>query len=92
MNKAELVEYVAFEANLSKTEAARALDAMIQGVTNTLGAGGTVALTGFGAFSVAKRSARVARNPQTGESLPVAATVAPKFKPGSGLKAAVRAL
>lgn len=89
MNKQELVAHIADEVGLSKAEAERALNAVIGGVTKTLAAGGTVALTGFGAFSVTKRAARVSRNPQTGEAIQVPESLAPKFKPGSNLKAAV---
>ncbi|EHP39404.1 DNA-binding protein hu-beta, transcriptional regulator subunit beta [Cupriavidus basilensis OR16] len=89
MNKQDLIAHVADEAKLSKSEAERALNAVISGVTTTLAAGGTVALTGFGAFSVTKRAARVSRNPQNGEAIQVPESLAPKFKPGSNLKAAV---
>ncbi|UXC35138.1 HU family DNA-binding protein [Cupriavidus gilardii] len=89
MNKADLIAHIANEANLSKSEAERALNAIISGVTNTLAVGGTVAITGFGAFTVVDRAARVSRNPKTGESIDVPASRMPKFKPGSNLKAAV---
>ncbi|XQM34234.1 DNA-binding protein HU [Cupriavidus sp. H19C3] len=89
MNKQELVAHIADEIGLSKSEAERTLNAVISGITKTLANGGTVALTGFGAFSVVRRAGRVARNPKTGEELTIPATRAPKFKPGSNLKAAV---
>lgn len=89
MNKIELVAHVANEAKLTKADAERALNAVISGVTKTLAGGGTVALTGFGAFAVVDRAARVARNPQTGEEVQIPASRAPKFKAGSALKAAV---
>lgn len=89
MNKTDLIAHIANEAKLNKGEAERALNAVISGVTSTLAAGGTVAITGFGAFAVTKRAARVSRNPKTGESIQVPASRAPKFKPGSNLKAAV---
>lgn len=89
MNKADLIAHIATEAKLSKIDAERALNAVISGVTNTLAAGGTVAITGFGAFAVVDRAPRVSRNPKTGETIAVPATRVPKFKVGSNLKAAV---
>ncbi|SOZ12061.1 HU family DNA-binding protein [Cupriavidus taiwanensis] len=89
MNKTDLIAHIANEAKLNKSEAERALNAVIDGVTKTLAAGGTVAITGFGAFAVTNRAARVSRNPKTGEAVQVPASRAPKFKPGSNLKAAV---
>lgn len=89
MNKADLIAHITTEAKLSKSDAERALNAVISGVTNTLADGGTVAITGFGAFAAVERAARVSRNPKTGETIAVPATRVPKFKPGSNLKAAV---
>ncbi len=90
MNKQDLIAHIATEAKLNKSEAERALNAVIGGVTKALATGGTVAITGFGAFAVANRAARVSRNPQTGEEVQVPAARVPRFKPGSNLKAAVR--
>ncbi|WP_404991350.1 HU family DNA-binding protein [Cupriavidus pauculus] len=89
MNKQELVAHVASEVGLSKAEAERALNAVIGGVTQTLAKGGTVAITGFGAFCVVTRAARGARNPRTGEDIRIPEARVPKFKPGSNLKAVV---
>jgi DNA-binding protein HU-beta len=90
MNKAELIGYVADTAGLSKTAASDAVEAVIGGITSTLASGDSVSLVGFGTFSVADRAARTARNPRTGEAIQVAASKAPKFKPGKALKDAVK--
>lgn len=90
MNKSELVNHVAEAADLSKTAAASAVDAVIGGISNTLSNGGSVSLVGFGAFSVSHRAARTARNPRTGETINVGPSKAPKFKPGKALKDAVK--
>ncbi len=89
MNKAELIDMVADNADLSKAAAARAVDAVFDGITESLQGGDTVTLVGFGTFSVSARSARTGRNPRTGESITIAASKAPKFKAGKGLKDAV---
>ncbi len=90
MTKAELVAKIAEESGISKVSAEKALGSFIKAVTNTLKKGGKVALTGFGTFSVAKRKARVGRNPQTGKEIKIPATRVPKFKPGKALKDAVK--
>jgi DNA-binding protein HU-beta len=89
MNKAELIEAVAAQTSLEKTEAARAVDAVFDAITNALQAGDTVALVGFGTFSVKARAARSGRNPRTGEPLEIAATKVPSFKAGKVLRDAV---
>ncbi len=89
MNKTELIEYMAKDADLSKAAAARALDAMIDGVRKTLKKGGTVSLVGFGTFAVGKRAARTGRNPQTGATIKIKAAKVPKFRAGKGLKDAI---
>jgi len=89
VNKAELVETVAQSADLSKASAARALDAMLEGISNALKGGDQVALVGFGTFQVKQRSARTGRNPQTGAPIEIAAANVPGFKPGKALKDAV---
>ncbi|GHA77816.1 DNA-binding protein HU-beta [Formosimonas limnophila] len=89
MNKSELVDFIAAEAEISKAAAGRALDAVTTAVKKTLKKGGTVTLVGFGTFSVGKRAARVGRNPQTGAEIKIKAAKVPKFKPGKGLKDAV---
>ncbi|MDQ6969507.1 MAG: HU family DNA-binding protein [Mariprofundus sp.] len=90
MNKADLINYVAENAGLSKISAADAVEAVLSGITSTLANGDSVSLVGFGTFSVADRAARTARNPRTGEAIQVAASKAPKFKPGKALKDAVK--
>jgi len=90
MNKADLINHVADSAGLSKTAAGDAVEAVLSGITDTLSNGDSVSLVGFGTFSVADRAARTARNPRTGEAIQVAASRAPKFKPGKALKDAVR--
>ena len=89
MNKSDLVEAIAASAQLSKADAARAVDGFISAVTNALKAGDTVALVGFGSFSVKQRAARKGRNPKTGEVIEIAASQVPEFKAGKGLKDAV---
>ena len=86
MTKAELVEFIAENADLTKAEAARALEAMVEGVTEGLKKTGKVTLVGFGTFSAKKREAHMGRNPQTGESVEIAARVVPSFKAGNKLK------
>jgi len=90
MNKAELVSHVATEANIGKTEAVAAVEAVLSGVTEALAKGEAVSLVGFGTFSVAERAARTARNPRTGDPIEVAASKSPKFKAGKSLKDAVK--
>ncbi|MBP6241768.1 MAG: HU family DNA-binding protein [Hydromonas sp.] len=89
MNKSELVDFIAGEAEISKAAAGRALDAVTTAVKKTLKKGGTVTLVGFGTFSVGKRAARIGRNPQTGAEIKIKAAKVPKFRPGKALKEAV---
>ena len=89
MNKSELADAVAAAADLSKADGARALDAVIDSITNTLKSGDTVSLVGFGTFQVKQRNARQGRNPRTGETIQIAASKVPSFKAGKGLKDAV---
>lgn len=89
MTKANLVDYIAENADLTKADAARALDAVLAGVTNGLKKEGKVTLVGFGTFSAKKRAARTGRNPQTGEEVKIAARVVPSFKAGNKLKDAL---
>jgi len=89
MNKSELINHVAASATLSKADAAAATEAVLSGITGALESGDSVAIVGFGTFSVTDRAARTARNPRTGESIDVPASKAPKFKAGKGLKDAV---
>ena len=89
MNKSELIERMASDADISKAAAERALESFTTSVQSTLKKGGTVALVGFGSWSVTKRAARTGRNPKTGEPLKIAARKAPKFSPGKALKDAL---
>jgi len=89
MTKAELVDFIAEKADLTKADAGRALDAMVEGVTTGLKKEGKVTLVGFGTFTAKKREARTGRNPQTGETVEIAARVVPGFKAGNKLKDAL---
>ena len=89
MTKAELVEFIAENADLTKADASRALDAVIEGITEGLKKSGKVTLVGFGTFAISKRAARVGRNPQTGAEVQIAARNAVTFKAGAALKDAV---
>ena len=89
MTKACLVEYIAENAGLTKADAPRALEAMLEGVTKGLKEEGKVTLVGFGTFTAKEREARTGRNPQTGEEVQIAARVVPGFKAGNKLKDAL---
>ena len=89
MNKSQLAEAAAERAGLSKGEATKALDAVLDSITSALQSGEKVSLTGFGTFEVRDRAARTARNPQTGQEMQVAASKAPAFKAGKGFKDAI---
>ncbi|MBI5334568.1 MAG: HU family DNA-binding protein [Burkholderiales bacterium] len=89
MNKSELIEHIAKQADISKAAAARALDAVIGGVKVTLKKGGSVSLVGFGTFAVTKRAARTGRNPRTGDPVKIKSAKIPKFRPGKALKDAL---
>jgi DNA-binding protein HU-beta len=89
MNKTQLVEAVAKEARLSKTDAASAVDALVDTVQKSLKKGDDVSITGFGKFSVTRRGARTGRNPATGEQIKIKASKTPKFSPGATLRHAV---
>lgn len=86
MNKSELIDAIAAQADISKASAGRALDAAVEAVTNELKQGGQVSLVGFGTFSVKDRAARTGRNPQTGETIQIKAAKIPSFKAGKALK------
>ena len=89
MNKTELIEAVADAADLSKADAGRAVDAVIDTITGSLKGGDQVTLIGFGTFLVRARAARTGRNPQTGATIQIKAANAPSFKAGKALKDAV---
>lgn len=90
MNKSELVEQIAQRSGLSKDQAGEALGATIAAIEDSLAAGEEIAITGFGKFSIAHRSAREGVNPATGERIQIAASKAPRFSPGAKLKDAVK--
>ena len=89
MNKSELIDHMAIQADISKAAATRALEAMIGGVRSTLKKNGSVSIVGFGTFAVTKRAARSGRNPRTGATIKIKAAKVPKFRPGKGLKDAL---
>jgi DNA-binding protein HU-beta len=89
VNKAELIEHIASQADISKSQAGRVLDATIGAIKNTLRKGGAVSLVGFGTFAVGKRAARTGRNPRTGAAVKIKAAKVPKFRPGKALKDAL---
>jgi DNA-binding protein HU-beta len=89
MNKSELIEAIADHADLTKADAGRALDAVINIITHALKKGDSVALVGFGTFSVKERAARTGRNPQNGKEIQIAASKVPHFSVGKTLKDAV---
>ncbi len=90
MNKAQLIDSIAKEANLTKIDARKALDSFVSVTSKSLKKGDRVALVGFGSFSIAKRSARLGRNPQTGKEIKIPAKKVVKFKAGSDLATKVR--
>ena len=90
MTKADLVNAMAEKAELSKTDAEKALKAFTDAVAEALKAGEKVALVGFGTFSVSERAARTGQNPQTGAKIEIPAAKVPKFKAGKALKDAVQ--
>ena len=89
MNKNDLVATVASQADLSKTDAATAVDCVFDAITDSLKAGTEVRLVGLGTFSVARRKASEGRNPRTGEKIQIPASNQPKFKAGKALKESV---
>ncbi|MGM0520684.1 MAG: HU family DNA-binding protein [Pseudomonadota bacterium] len=89
MNKSELIEAIAASADIPKAAATRALDAMVESVTDSLKKGESVSLVGFGTFSIKERAARTGRNPQTGQPIEIKAAKVPSFKAGKALKDAV---
>jgi len=89
MNKGELIDSVAASAGMSRADATKAVDAVLDSVTRTLANGGSVSLVGFGTFGVKSRAARMGRNPRTGEAIQIKASNVPGFKAGKALKDAV---
>ncbi|NGP52436.1 HU family DNA-binding protein [Thioalkalivibrio sp. XN8] len=89
MNKGELIDAVAAAADLTKSDATKAVEAFVDSVTRALKKGEQVSIVGFGSFSVKSRAARQGRNPKTGEAITIAASKVPGFKAGKALKDAV---
>ena len=89
MNKNDLIAKLADQCDMSKGDATKAVDCILDVVTKALQNGDEVRLVGFGTFSVSKRAASVGRNPRTGEPMQIPASMQPKFKAGKGLKEAV---
>ena len=90
MTKQEFVEQVASKSGLSRSDASKAVDAVLDSITDVLRSGQEVSFTGFGKFSASARKARQGVNPRTGEKVDIPATTVPKFSAGSQLKQAVR--
>ncbi len=90
VNKGQLIEAIATQTEMSKKEVSTVLETLLDTITEEIRKGNKVTLTGFGTFSTSKRAARQGRNPQTGETIQIAATTLPKFKAGKGLKDAVK--
>lgn len=89
MNKTELIDAAAESSGLSRGDVQQALESVLDEITQAVGRGEKVALTGFGNFELRERAARTGRNPQTGEPMEVSASKAPAFKPGKAFKDAV---
>ena len=89
MNKSELIDLVALNAELNKTTTTRVVDVLLDVISERLRQGDTVTLSGFGTFTVSNRHARNGRNPRTGEMIAIPASKSPRFKAGKGLKDAL---
>ncbi len=89
MNKNDLIASVASSAGLSKSDATRSLESLLDTITNALKRGEKVSIVGFGNFSISERKATTGRNPRTGESIQIPASKRPKFSVGKALKEAV---
>ena len=89
MNKGDLINKMAGTAGISKVQAGKALNALVDGVTSSLKKGDRVTLVGFGTFSTSQRKARTGRNPRTGQPLKIAARRVAKFTAGAELKGAI---
>ncbi len=90
MNKAQLIEKIATEANVSKAQAENILDCTLNNIKKSVKKGDDVKLVGFGTFTKAKRKARMGRNPQTGKAIKIPAAWTPKFRAGAEFKAMVK--
>jgi DNA-binding protein HU-beta len=89
VNKSDLRDAVAQHAELSNAQADKAIEAVLSSITSAVAGGDKVTLPGFGTFEARQRNARTGRNPQTGETLEIAASTAPAFKAGAAFKSAV---
>lgn len=89
MNKSDLIEAMADSADISKAAAGRALDGLIEAITNAVKNDDTVSIVGFGTFLLRERAARTGRNPKTGKTIEIAASKSPAFKAGKAFKDAV---
>ncbi len=90
MNKSQLIDKIAADADISKAAAGRALDVFTASVSDTLKNGGDIVVVGFGTFLVRSRKARTGRNPQTGKEITIPARKVPAFRAGKALKEAVK--
>jgi len=90
MTRQELIQKIAKDAKVSKAQANRAVKSMLDGITGSLKRGKKVSFVGFGTFTVAKRKARIGRNPKTGEAMQIAEARVPKFRPGKQLKMTIK--
>jgi len=86
LNKSDLIDHIARQADISRAAAGRALGAVVSGVRASLKKGNRVTIVGFGTFTVRRRAARTGRNPRTGASIKIKATKIPKFRPGKALR------
>ena len=91
MNKSEFIDAIAAKTDMSKAAAGRALEAMLDTITDAVAKGDSVSVIGFGTFEARKRAARTGKNPQTGAAIKIAATTVPAFKPGKAFKDKVAA-
>jgi DNA-binding protein HU-beta len=89
VNKTDLIDHIAKQADISKAAAGRAVDALVGAIKTSLKKNQSVTLVGFGTFVVGKRAARSGRNPRTGATIKIKAAKVPKFRPGKGLKDAI---
>jgi DNA-binding protein HU-beta len=89
VNKSELIDHIAQQADISKAAASRALEAAIDAITDALKNGDSVSLVGFGTFVATEREARTGRNPRTGDAIKIDKAKVPKFRPGKALKDAL---
>jgi DNA-binding protein HU-beta len=89
VNKSELIDHIAQQADISKAAASRALEAAIDAITEALKNGDSVSLVGFGTFVATEREARTGRNPRTGDAIKIDKAKVPKFRPGKALKDAL---